>query len=549
MAIDDAGSEGLHLIGGGGMRGTPVSPDVVGAKAHGLMRLDALGLPVPPAFVLGTAHSRGVLAARDPPLALLSAGIRQLEGATGRIFGGARRPLLVAVRSGAPVSMPGMMDTVLDVGMNAETVRGLVRATGNARLAWDCQRRLVHSFAATVEGLPPEPFERLVRRRLDSEGASRPCQLDAPALRDLARDSLDLFRDLSGRSFPQDPLEQLQAAVRAVFRSWDSPRAAAYRTLKGIPGEAGTAAMVQAMVFGNAGPTSGAGVGFTRNPVTGGDELYLDFLFDAQGEDLVSGREAARDATRLAAVLPHVAEELGRVRAVLETAFRDLQEFEFTVEDGRLYLLQTRAGKRTPWAAARVAVDLVREGLIDVPTALASLEGIAIDRLERVRLVAGPAQAPLATATPAGMGVAVGAIALDASVAWSRAAAGEPVVLVRREISTEDLPGLAVADGIVTTTGGRTSHAAVVARELGKACLVDCRGLRIDLETRRCAFESRTLAEGETVSLDGESGLVFAGRLPVEREKPVEMLELLQRWRQGRSGPAVLGSRPRPVRV
>jgi len=534
IATDVTPPEGLHFVGGGWVRAAPLTPQLVGAKAYGLMRLDALGLPVPPGFVLGTALCREYLAtgvlsrhARD----LLAAGVRHVENVTGKTFGGARRPLLVSVRSGAPVSMPGMMDTVLDVGLTGETLRGLVRATGNTRLAWDSYRRLIHSYATTVHGLPPEPFDRIVRGRIDADRVAGPRQLDAEALHKVAAESLETFRDLAGRPFPQDPVTQLSEAVEAVFRSWNTPRALAYREMRGIDGSSGTAVLVQAMVFGNAGPTSGAGVGFTRDPATGANQPYLDFLFDAQGEDIVSGREAGRDSSRLPKVLPRVAAELAQVREALERAFHDVQEFEFTVEDGTLYLLQTRRAKRTPWAAVHIAVDLVREGIIDPEAALALLEGVEVDGVQRVRLVAAASDEVLGAATPAGIGVAVGRAVLDPERARTMASAGEPVVLVREEISTSDLAAFPVVEGILTISGGRTSHAAVVARELGKACLVDCRPLHLDASGRRCLFGTRSIAEEEFLSLDGEGGIVYAGRLPIAREQPDAAISQIQKWR------------------
>jgi pyruvate,orthophosphate dikinase len=525
IAASAGAAEGLHFVGGGWVRGAPLAPALVGAKAHGLMRLDALGLPVPPGFVLGTEMCRewlstGEISARARDL--VAAGIRHVENVTGKAFGGGRRPLLVAVRSGGPVSMPGMMDTVLDVGLGSETLRGLVRATGNARLAWDSYRRLVHSFATTVQGLTPEPFDRILKDRLRAEGSASVRELDADALRKVAEESLQAFADLAGTPFPEDPWTQLLLAIEAVFRSWNTPRAVAYRGMRRIDPESGTAALVQAMVFGNAGPTSGSGVGFTRDPATGANEPYLDFMFDAQGEDIVSGREAGRDTERLPRVLPRVAAELDRVRDTLERAFRDVQEFEFTVEEGTLYLLQTRRAKRTPWAAVHIAVDLAREGVIDERTALALVQDVELASVRRVRLVASASDEVLATATPAGVGVAVGRAVLDPARARATASTGVPVILVREEISTSDLPA---------ASGGRTSHAAVVARELGKACLVDCRALRIDGPRRQCAFGPRAVAENDFLSIDGEEGVVYAGRLPIAREQPDEAIEQIREWR------------------
>ncbi|HVP69418.1 MAG TPA: PEP/pyruvate-binding domain-containing protein [Anaeromyxobacteraceae bacterium] len=524
-----------------GTRGSspPAPPEAVGAKAHGLMRLDALGVPVPPAFVLGTDLGRATLergTLPDEGRFQLVAGVRQLEAATGRMFGSARRPLLVSVRSGAPVSMPGMMDTVLDVGVNELSVQGLIRATGNPRLAWDCHRRLVEGFATTVRGLDPGPFEELTRRRLRADGLGSERDLDAAALRELVRVMLRTYADLAGEPFPQDPMAQLEAAVAAVFRSYASTRATAYRALHQIECPPGSAALVQAMVFGNAGPASGTGVGFTRDPATGRPGLYVDFLFGGQGEDLVSGRVAAREALRLAAALPAVMRQVERLPSLLERAFGDVQEFEFTVEEGKLWVLQTRRAKRTPWAALESAVGLVRDGVIDPATALARLEGLDLDRIERVALEVPPGAAPLATGVPAGVGAAVGTAVFDTARAQELARDGQSVVLVRPALSTEDLPAIAVSSGVVAAAGGRTSHAAVVARELGKACLVDCRVLVVDAPGRCCRVGETVLREGDAVSLDASTGQVFAGSLSVTRERPLASLQEIERWRRLRAG-------------
>lgn len=525
---------GLYLLGGH-QGAQPAAAEAVGGKAHNLMRLDAIGLPVPPAFVLGTSVCRDYLRSggrlSGAALEQLGEGLRHLERSTGRRLGDARNPLLVAVRSGAPVSMPGMLATLLNIGLNETTVRGLIRLTGNPRLAWDCYRRLVQGFAETVGGCQAAPFHRILNRCLEAEGLAGAEELDSAALRAITREFLDLSQALSNQSFPQDPMHQLKAAVEAVFNSWNGPAAVAYRRLHGIPAESGTAVTVQVMVFGNAGGTSGSGVGFTRNPATGEPGLYMDFLFNAQGEDVVAGRRPLSHADHLREILPAVHAELERIRVHLERSLGDLQDFEFTVEDRRLYLLQTRAGKRTPWAALRVAVDLVDEGLIDPATALERLQGIELDALERTRLRTPPGP-PLARAVPASLGVASGAIALDSEQAQALADGGEPVILVREDASTADIQGLAACRGVLTAGGGRTSHAAVVARQLGRVCLVACPDLHIDLEQRRCRIGDESLAEGSFLSLDGDSGGVYAGALDTVSERPLAALARVEDWRR-----------------
>jgi len=512
-------------------------PARFGGKAWNLMRLAAAGLPVPPGFVLPTSwcgpENPGEAALR----AALQQGIARLEAATGLEFGSVRRPLLVSVRSGAAVSMPGMLETVLDVGLNAGTVEGLMRLTGNPRLAWDSFRRLVQGFAEVVAGLPPHPFDVpphpfdvLLQRAIAAAGVDSERDLDHRALRDAGLAMQERYESLASVPFPTLPMEQLEQAALAVFRSWTAPKAAAYRRINGVPDSAGTAVTVQTMVFGNAGGTSGAGVGFTRDPATGAPSLYLDFCFNAQGEDVVAGRHTVTDPQRLARLLPCVAAELERARGTLEALFRDMQDFEFTVQEGRLFLLQTRRGKRTPEAALRIAVDLVAEGLLAPAEALALLEGVNLEAAAHTSF-APPLPEPLAHAAVAGSGVATGPIALDAAAAERFAGQGTPPILLRPATLTADIEGLAQAAGILTAAGSRTSHAAVVARQLGKVCLVGCAGLEIDVGARTCRLGGCTLAEGETLSLDGNSGAVYRGALPVITRRPDRELATIARWR------------------
>jgi pyruvate,orthophosphate dikinase len=508
---------------------------VIGLKAHGLLRMAQLGLPVPQGFVLDTGWCRESLASGGgPPVGLgnaLAASVRGLELASGLAFGGARKPLLVSVRSGAPMSMPGMMETVLNVGLNDATVHALLRLTGNPRLAWDSYRRLVQSFAEIVHGCGAGPFDALVARELERHGLGDVRELDFRSLERLTRANLDLFEELAGRPFPQPPLEQLGAAVAAVFDSWNRPKAAEYRRLNAISEDIGMAVTVQRMVYGNSGGTSGAGVAFTRDPATGENRVYLDFLFNAQGEDVVSGRASAGDAAALGSVLPEVERELMAVAQRLEREFHDLQEFEFTVQDGRLFLLQTRSGKRTPWAALRIAVEQVAEGLITEREAAARLAGLDLASIEQLRIDDAGSARRLARGVAAGLGVASGPIALDPDAARQTAAAGRPAILVRDRTKTEDIAGIAAAAGLLTAAGGRTSHAAVVARHMGKVCVVGCGPLEIDLGSRRCAIGGEWLREGETISLDGNAGDVYAGAVRVVVEKPAAWLAQVARWR------------------
>jgi pyruvate,orthophosphate dikinase len=521
------------MIGGRPADGALIPAAIGGNKAANLSELDRLGFRVPPAIVLSTSlcqeyFERGGAFAPDfPPL--LSGYVRRLEEATGRSFGG-RDPLLVSVRSSPPVSMPGMLDTILNVGLAESTVRGLIRTTGNPTLAWDAYRRLIRTFAETVHEAPSEAFDRLTAGYLADAKVGAVSDLDPLTIRSIARESADLLEALSGTPLPAAPQTQLLRAIEAVCRSWTSARAREYRRLNGLEALTGTAVLIQAMVFGNAGGTSGSGVGFTRNPTDGRDELYVDFLFNAQGEDVVSGRQIHTDAARLATVLPNVQAELERAKPRLESAFHDMQDFEFTVQDGRLYFLQTRAGKRTPWAALQIAVDLVSAGIIDPSTALQRLTGIDLDAVERTRIKPGAEDAPIATGIPASLGVVAGAISFD-SAAARQMSLERPVILVRPEISPGDIGGLDAATGVLTALGGRTSHAAVVARQMGKVCVVGCRALRIDSGAHRCWFGDRAFREGELITIDGETGNVFAGRLVVMIEKPHEALAAIARWK------------------
>lgn len=504
------------------------------------MQLAEGGLPVPPAFVLSTQvcaeyHAAG--GRLDPSVReLLAQGVQHIEQATGRCFGSDSRPLLLAVRSGAPVSMPGMLETVLNVGLCDATLAGMVRATGDPGFAWSCYRRLVQSYGEVVEGLPAAPFTTTVEDALARHGVPDVSELDVAALSSLVKRLQEIYGGLTGRPFPQDPALQLRGAVEAVLSSWDSPRAVEYRRIEGLKDLPGTAVTVQAMVFGNLGATSGAGVGFTRDPATGRNELYVDFLLDAQGEDVVGGRQAACDSERAIAAVPGLAGELQTVRRDLEAAFKDLQDFEFTVEETRLWLLQTRAAKRSPLAALQIACDLVEEGLIDEETALERLRPYDIDQIRRVSLLPGLVTEPLCRATPASGGVASGHVALEVEDTVARAARGERVILVRQDASTDDLAALAVCQGLLTAAGTRTSHAAVVARQLGVVCLVGCDRLVTGLPGRRARIGDKVVSEGDTITLDGSTGLVYSGSLQVVEERPAELIERVRAWQGAAPG-------------
>lgn len=517
----------IHVIGDRTSLPPTASPEALGFKAWNLARMAALGLPVPPAFVLGTGWC-----AQPEELspALWQDVLHELEQYTGLRLGDLRRPLLLSVRSGAPVSMPGMMDTLLNIGLSDATLPGMIRLTGHPRLAWDAYRRLVSGYGEIVAGIDAEHFEadlQAVRGGLDER------ELDFAALRELTHRHLATYAREAGEAFPQDAGVQLSQAIMAVFASWSSARARTYRELHGLSHAMGTAVTVQRMIFGNAGGLSGAGVGFTRNPSSGEPTPWLDFLFNAQGEDVVSGRRTARGHDELAAVAPAVWAALVQAAGQLERAFGDMQDFEFTVQDGQLYLLQTRSGKRTPQAAARIALDLCDAGVISAEIARERTQGLDARSLALRVIAAGDGEAPepLARAPSAASGVVCGEIALDEAQVRLRKAAGAGVVLVRRDAETRDIGALDQADGLLTQHGARTSHAAVVARQLGKVCLVGCESLSIDEVARTIAIDGRHLREGDLITLDGNEGVVYAGRVRVVERVPEDLLVRLQRLR------------------
>ncbi len=507
----------------------------VGNKAFNLMRLASLNLPVPPAFVLSTGYCRqwgehGHRLSKELP-DLMASHVRRLENVSGLSFGDPRRPLLLSVRSGAAASMPGMMETLLNIGLTMGTLPGFIALTGKPRLAWDSMRRLVQSFAEIAKGAEAAGFDAVTAAALDAAGVTSTAELDTLSLRVLTMDLMAHYASVLGEPFPEDPMEQLTLAVEAVFRSWDSDRAITYRRLNQLTGLPGTAVTVQRMVFGNGGAGSGSGVGFTRNPATGANELFMEFLFNAQGEDVVSGRFPVESADSLAALLPEAYQQLVAIRDRLEHAFGDVQDFEFTIENGRVYLLQTRRAKRTDWAALQIAVDLAREGMIEPKEALARVKDLPLQNLVRYRLQ-DTGRPPLAKAKSAGIGVASGRLAMTSADAVAMAERGEPAILVRLDTTTDDIAGMNAAAGILTRHGGRTSHAAVIARQLNKVCLVGCSELKVSEDQRQCSFGGIVLKAGEFVTLDGDTGYVLAGKAEIVAERPDANLAQVEAWRE-----------------
>ncbi|RBP11936.1 pyruvate,orthophosphate dikinase [Roseiarcus fermentans] len=523
------------FIGPGGTPGPILAADV-GSKAAELARLAALRLPVPPAFVLPTSLCAGVVAGDAAAIKALRkglvTGVGWLEQTMKRRLGDARAPLFVSVRSGAERSMPGMLDTILDVGMNGVSVHGLIRLTGNPRMAFDSWRRFIQGHAEVVGLAAPGGFAALVDDMVRAEGVANDAELDSEALERLVDQFLAHAARL-GVAPPEEPIEQIAEAAEAVYRSWEGARAREYRRLNGLEFLKGTAVTVQAMAFGNSGGDSGAGVAFSRDPATGAKRLYVDFLADAQGEDVVSGRRSPADSALFARRMPEVARALEAGARTLEAACRDVQDIEFTVERGKLWFLQTRSAKRTPLAALKIAVDLVEEGVIERSEAVARVSGIDL-AAARVSRFADAAAAPAARATVASPGVACGRAAFTSDRAKAFSARGEAVILVRRDTSTEDVAGFAAADGVLTAVGGRTAHAAVVARQMGKVCLVGCRSLAIDEGLGSARLGAEILREGDFIALDGATGDVSLGLRTVISEDAPEAA-ILRRWREAAS--------------
>lgn len=508
------------------------SAEIIGAKAANLARMAALGLPVPPAFVLPielcAAINNGQVGGRESLAQGLSHGIEFLERATGKTFGDRRRPLLVSVRSGAARSMPGMLDTVLNVGCTSTTVRGLIRMTGHPRFAYDCRRRFLESFGSVVLGIEPTALTKLLQEFVASEAAADESALDGEALERLS-DSYQELIEASDQAVAEDPMQQLREAAEAVYRSWDSGRARTYRKLGHFDDLHGTAVTVEAMVFGNGGRSSGAGVAFSRDPSTGAAAPIIDVLFDAQGEDVVSGRRNPQTEAAIARRLPAVAAQLRDVLTRLEREFGDVQDVEFTIEEETLWILQTRAAKRTPQAALRFAIDLVHEGRITPAEALRRVQSLDLKALTSKRLV-DPGE-PIARGTGASAGIASGRAAFDSESAARLSSAGDPVILIRPDTSTADVAGFAVSAGIVTALGGRTAHAALVARQMGKPCIVGCTELKMDAASHRARLHQGVVREGDWLTIDAGAGAIYLGRGTIVAERPEAEFAEIARWR------------------
>jgi pyruvate,orthophosphate dikinase len=481
--------------------------DLLGGKGANLAEMTRIGLPVPPGFTVTTEACRVYLATGAEPEGLereLAEHLAALERTAGRVLGDPDDPLLLSVRSGARYSMPGMMETILDIGLNDASVHGLAKSSGHEGFAWDSYRRLIQMFGTTVLGIDGALFSEALARRPDPGQRRR-----------LVEDFKRIVRERAGEEFPQDPGEQLRRSVRAVFSSWNVERARVYRRREHIPDDLGTAVNVQVMVFGNTGPDSGTGVAFTRDPATGLQGVYGDYLADAQGEDVVAGIRNTVPLAELERLQPECYAQLCDHMAALERHYRDLCDIEFTIERGRLWMLQTRVGKRTAEAAFRIAAQLADEGTISWDEALDRVSGEQLARLMFPRFDTEGAGAPLARGVAASPGAAFGAVVFDSAAAVRRAAAGERVVLVRGETTPDDLPGMVAAQAVLTSRGGKTSHAAVVARGMGRVCVCGAEDIGIDAAARRFTVGGTVVAEGDVVSVDGSAGAVYLGELPL----------------------------------
>lgn len=506
----------LFKEGNGSMR------ELLGGKGANLAEMTNLGLPVPQGFTVTTEactkyYEDGQVIA-DEIKEQIFAALHELEKIEGKKFGDVNNPLLVSVRSGARASMPGMMDTILNLGLNDETVLGLAKLTNNERFAYDSYRRFIQMFSDVVMGLEKSKFERILDQVKEEKGYKQDTDLTADDLKEIVALFKKLYKEGLGSDFPQDPSAQLIEAVQAVFRSWENPRAIVYRRLNDIPSWWGTAVNVQAMVFGNMGEDSGTGVAFTRNPSTGENKLYGEYLMNAQGEDVVAGIRTPQTIDTLAEQQPTIYNQFAEIAKKLENHYKDMQDMEFTIERGKLYMLQTRNGKRTAKAALKIAVDLVKEGLITEKEALLKIDPKQLDALLHPQFEPGALKKakPIAKGLPASPGAASGAVVFTAedAVAWKNA--GKKVVLVRLETSPEDIEGMYASEGILTARGGMTSHAAVVARGMGTCCVAGCSDIKVDEEKKIFTVNGQVYKEGDPISLDGSTGYVYGEAIPTE---------------------------------
>ncbi len=520
----------LFTEGNGSMR------ELLGGKGANLAEMTNIGLPVPQGFTITTEactkYYEDGRKINDEIMAEIMYYVERLELITGKKFGDKENPLLVSVRSGARASMPGMMDTILNLGLNEDVVEVLAAKSGNPRWAWDCYRRFIQMYSDVVMEVGKKYFETLIDQMKEARGVTQDVELTAEDLKELAGQFKAEYRGKIGAEFPSDPKEQLVGAVKAVFRSWDNPRANVYRRENDIPYSWGTAVNVQSMAFGNMGDDCGTGVAFTRNPATGEKKLFGEFLTNAQGEDVVAGVRTPMPISEMADKFPEAFEQFQKVCQILEEHYRDMQDMEFTVENGKLYMLQTRNGKRTASAALKIPCDLVDEGMIDRKKAVAMIEPRTLDTLLHPQFDADALKAaqPIGKALAASPGAACGKIVFTAEDAKAWAARGEKVVLVRLETSPEDIEGMMSAQGILTVRGGMTSHAAVVARGMGTCCVSGCTEIKMDEENKQFTLAGKTFHEGDYLSLDGSTGKIYDGIIPTRDAEIAGEFGRIMKW-------------------
>ena len=518
--------------------GNATMRNLLGGKGANLAEMTSLGLPVPQGFTITTEactqYYEDGRQINDEIMAQIMEAITKMEGVTGKKFGDIENPLLVSVRSGARASMPGMMDTILNLGLNEDVVNVLAEKSGNARWAWDCYRRFIQMYSDVVMEVGKKYFEELIDKMKEEKGVTQDVELTAEDLETLANQFKAEYKEKIGADFPSDPKEQLMGAIKAVFRSWDNPRAIVYRRMNDIPGDWGTAVNVQTMVFGNKGETSGTGVAFTRNPSTGAKGIYGEYLINAQGEDVVAGVRTPQPISKLAEDLPECYKEFMDLAMKLENHFRDMQDMEFTIEEGKLYFLQTRNGKRTAPAAIQIACDLVDEGMITPEEAVCRIEAKSLDQLLHPTFVPEALKAGevIGSALPASPGAAAGKVYFTADEAKDagKGGRGERVILVRLETSPEDIEGMHAAQGILTVRGGMTSHAAVVARGMGTCCVSGCGEIKIDEEAKVFELGGHTFHEGDYISLDGSTGKIYKGDIATQEATVSGNFERIMEW-------------------
>jgi len=522
----------IYSFAPGEVEGDATMRDLLGGKGAGLAGMAKAGLPVPPGFTITTEACNLFYANRmrvPPPLKPgLKEHMARIEQAMGRRFGGADKPLLVSVRSGAKFSMPGMMDTILNLGLNDKTLQALIAETNNPRFVYDSYRRFLQMYSNVVLGIDKDVFEEIIEQRKKASRVKRDASLSVDNLREIVSGFKKVVHRHTQEPFPEDPWTQLVMAIEAVFKSWNNPRAIAYRKLHDIPSDLGTAVNVQAMVFGNTGEESATGVGFTRNPSTGAREFYGEFLTNAQGEDVVAGTRTPRPIIELKALMPEAYRQLKEITGRLESHYRDVQDFEFTIQGGTLFMLQTRTGKRTAQAGVKIAVDMVKEGLISKTEALQRLRPADLDQLLHPRLDPSAPVTAVARGLAASPGAAAGKVVFTAEDAVALAAKGERAILVRTETNPDDIQGMAAAVGILTTRGGMTSHAAVVARGMGKCCVAGAEAVRVNEERKTFTVGPTIVREKQVITLDGSTGTVMLGEVPtIEPELAPEFLTLM----------------------